>query len=470
MTTPKDSSRSVLAFGPFRWIPEQRALLKGATPVRLGSRARDILAALLERAGQLVKRHELIARVWPGVMVEEGTLRVHIAALRKALDCDRLNRQYVENVNGLGYRFVGHIEYLTEAATLDARLAQAMTPGTNITPTLTRMIGRDGIVTTVAQRLGDKRLLTVVGPGGIGKTTVANTAMEQLRANYADGARFVDFAGINAGQFAPATLAAALGIAASTRNPLHDTIDLLASRRMLIVFDNCEHVIDAIAPLAEALLQGTTDIHILATSREPLRAQGESVLRLPPLDVPPLSRSLSAVDALEYSAMQLFVEHAAASDHAFELTDAEAPMAAEICRRVDGLPLAIELAAAHVGLFGIRGLAAHLDDLLDLLTQGRRTAAPRQQTLRASLEWSFNLLSPTERAALRRLSTFDDSFDLAAARAVVSQEGIDKVDVVDVVSRLTAKSLIAVDSGTAGVFRLFQTTRSYALAEMRALQ
>src|SRR5688572_21157564 len=158
MTTSMDSARAVLAFGPFRWIPEQRALLRGGAPLRLGSRARDILAALLERAGQLVKRNELIERVWPGVMVEDGTLRVHIAALRKALDCNRLNRQYVENVSGLGYRFVGHIEYLTESAVLGAQIARPMTPGTNVTPSLTRMIGRDDIVTTVAQRLREKRL------------------------------------------------------------------------------------------------------------------------------------------------------------------------------------------------------------------------------------------------------------------------------------------------------------------------
>lgn len=461
MTTPKDSSiRSVLAFGPFRWIPERRVLLRGETPLRLGSRARDILCMLLERPGQLVKKAELIARVWPGILIEEGTLRVHISSLRKALD-----QQHVESVNGLGYRFIGYIEYLSECTAPDTSGAQAQ--GTNIAPALTRMIGRDGIVATISQRLCDKRLLSVVGPGGIGKTTVARSAMEQLRASYANDVRFVDFAGLGDGQLAPATLASALGIRPVTPDPVRNILDQLASRRVLIVLDNCEHIIDAVAPLAEALLMGTTEVHILATSREPLRAQGESILRLPPLEVPPRSRSLVADDALKYSAIELFVEHVTASDHTFELTDADASMAAEICRRLDGLPLAIELAAAHVGLFGIRGLAAHLDDLLNLLTRGRRTAAPRQQTLKATLEWSFNLLSQAERVALHRLSVFTDSFDLEAARAAVAQDGIGSVDVLDIVSSLTAKSLIVADSAAAGVFRLFQTARSYALTELR---
>ncbi len=460
----------MIVFGPFRLFPEQRLLFQGSSPLRLGSRAREIILTLVERAGQVVTKCELMARVWPGVTVEEGTLRVHICALRKALGGGQFDGQYIENVNGLGYRFVGRIEHVTEPVALVARTAPPAPIRAHSAAPLTRMIGRDGVVETLSQRLREKRLLTVAGPGGIGKTTVANATMEQLRGDYMDGVRFVDFASISDPQFVPATLAGALGVAPLTMNPLHDAAEHLANHQMLIVLDNCEHVIAAVAQLVETLLAKTTEVHILATSREPLRAQGEWILRLPPLEVPPRSESLTAQEALEYSAMQMFVEHAMASHHAFELIDANAHAAAEICRRLDGLPLAIELAAAHVGLFGIRGLVAHLDDLLDLLTQGRRTALPRQQTLRATLDWSFNLLSEPERVALRRLCVFSESFDLEAARAVVAHDDIGSVEVLDIVSSLTAKSLIVADSDEAGSFRLFQTTRSYALSSAHAHQ
>jgi predicted ATPase len=208
-------------------------------------------------------------------------------------------------------------------------------------------------------------------------------------------------------------------------------------------------------------------VHILATSREPLRAQGERLMRLAPLAAPRASSVLNAGEAMTYPAIQLFVEHAMASQHTFELKDDDVAPVADICRRLDGLPLAIELAATHVGLFGVRGLVAHLDDLLNLLTLGRRTASPRQQSLRATLEWSFNLLSSIEREALRRLSVFTDSFDLEAARSVIVDDGIVAGDVLDIVSNLTAKSLIVADDHGAGQFRLLTTARTYAREEAR---
>ena len=460
METSMDHSRAVLAFGPFRWLPEQRALFKGEESLSLGSRTRGILSILLERAGQLVKRNELIARVWGGIIVEEGTFRVHISALRKALEHEHMTGGYIETVNGLGYRFVGQVEYL--AAPADPVVPIEETSGA---ASKTRMIGRDGIVATVQQRLQEKRFLTVVGPGGIGKTTVASVAMERLRADYTNGAFFVDLASITDERLVASVLADTFDIACDTPDCSNQLIERLADRQMLIVLDNCEHVIDALAPLAETLLSRTTQVHVLATSREPLRVEGESILRLPPLEVPPPLQSQSTQDVLRYSAVQLFVKHAMANDHEFELTNVDAPLTAEICRRLDGVPLAIELAAAQVGLLGIRGLAAHLDDLLDLLTQGRRTAPLRHRTLRATLQWSFNLLSDEERMALRRLSTAPDSFDLRAASAIVARDGIGDADAPDIVSRLIAKSLLVVDSCQAGLFRMFHMTRSFVLSE-----
>jgi len=453
--------RSVLAFGPFRLLPEQRTLLRSDTPVRLGSRAREILFALVERAGEIVRKSELIARVWPGVLVEEGTLRVHIAALRKALSEDQLERQYIENINGHGYRFVARVERLSDPASPRGPL-----PGS-----ATTLIGRGDIVTSVARRLRQRRLLTIVGPGGIGKTTVALAAMEQLRASYSDGVYFVDLATVTDPQHVPATVAAVLGLPAGDGDSTLHGLEKLAHAQMLIVLDNCEHVIESVAALAESILTNTCNVHILATSREPLRAHGERVLRLAPLAAPRVGFAPTAREAMTYPAIQLFVEHAMASQHTFELKDDDVAAVADICRRLDGLPLAIELAAAHVGLFGIRGLVAHLDDLLNLLTLGRRTALPRQQSLRATLEWSFNLLSSIEREALRRLSVFTDSFDLEAARSVIVDEDIVAADVLDIVSNLTAKSLIVANDGDqAGQFRLLMTARTYALEEARGQQ
>jgi predicted ATPase len=244
-------------------------------------------------------------------------------------------------------------------------------------------------------------------------------------------------------------------------------VNFLKHKQMLLVLDSCEHVIEAAAALAEEVLRGAPGVHILATSREPLRAGGERVQRLAPLGLPPDSATLTASTALTFPAVQLFVERAGASLDGFELSDADAPIVANICRSLDGIALAIELAAGRVDAFGIRDLAAHLNDRLRLVTRGRRTALPRHQTLSATLDWSYEFLPEPERALLRRLAVFAGSFTLEAARAVAAGVEIAESEVVDCVANLVAKSLVAADVGGETVrYRLLETTRGYALAKL----
>jgi predicted ATPase/DNA-binding winged helix-turn-helix (wHTH) protein len=464
---PPTCSGQGIAFGPFRLYPAQRVLFRAGTPLRLGSRAQEILLLLVERAGEIVKKRELMARLWPDTIVEEGTLRVHIAALRKALADGQAGVRYVENVTGQGYRFVAPLTHVDEAP--HAPIAQ--TPGAdhshNIPIALTRMVGRAPVIATLATRLPQERFVTIVGPGGIGKTTVALATADHLHNSYLHGVGFVDLASITDPLLISGTVASALGLATVSRDPLPNIIEFLKHKQMLIVLDNCEHVIEASALLAERLLAGAPSVHVIATSRESLRAKGEWVLRLAPLELPPPAAALTAAEALGFPAIQLFAERAMASLHTFELTDADVPTVTNICRRLDGLPLAIELAAARVDLFGIRGLATRLDDRLRLLIRGRRTAVPRHQTLRATLDWSYEILARVEQIALRRLAVFAGAFDTRSASAVIADDAVHAADVLDVLTNLAAKSLLVAHvAGEQICYRLFDTSRAYAVEKL----
>ena len=456
-----------LTFGPFRLLPQQRALLRAETPLRLGSRAREILFALVERAGEIVKKTELVARVWPDTIVEEGTLRVHIAALRKALGDGQPGQRYVENVTGHGYRFIAPVTRHDPTQPVSAAQGCGAEQPYNIPSPLTRMIGRESVVATLSARLPHRRFVTIVGPGGIGKTTVAAATADSLRAAYPDGVCFIDLASITDPLLISGTVASALGLATVAPNPLPRVLEFLKHRQMLIVLDSCEHVVEAAAALAEQLLGGAPNSHVVATSREPLRARSEWVLRLAPLELPPPAAARTAEEALAFSAIELFAERAMASLDTFELQDADVPLVVDICCRLDGLPLAIELAAARVDLFGVHGLAARLDDRLGLLTRGRRTAVPRHQTLRATLDWSYELLSHLEQTVLRRIAVFAGTFDARSAGAVVGDDEVRAPEMLDVLTNLAAKSLLVIPvSGEQVLYRLLDTSRAYALGKL----
>jgi predicted ATPase/DNA-binding winged helix-turn-helix (wHTH) protein len=466
MAYSADASTRILAFGPFRLRPAQRVLLEGDTPLRLGSRALDILITLVERAGEIVSKDELVVSVWPSTFVEEANLRVHIGALRKALGDGQSGARYVTNVPGRGYSFVAPVTQID-----GPRVAAAAEPAPESVRSLpalrTRMIGRAGVVCELAEQMVRRRFLTIVGPGGIGKTTVALGLAQSLAPSYRDGARFIDLASLADTALVPTAIASALGFQIRQDNAIGDLIATLRDRQMLLVLDNCEHVVDTAALAAENIFAEATGIHILATSREPLRAGGEWVHRLTALGCPPTSPPTSAAEALSYSAVQLFVERAAASLEAFVLTDDNAPVIADICRRVDGIPLAIELAAARVDFFGVRELAARLDNQLSLLTKGLRTAVPRHQTLRATLDWSYQLLPPAEQTILCRLAIFRGNFTLDAATEVAICPQFGPTEVLDTVASLVAKSLITVDvSGETAHYRLLGITRAYGVEKL----
>ena len=324
------------------------------------------------------------------------------------------------------------------------------------------MIGRDEVVDTLVAEMPRRRLLSIVGPGGIGKTTVTLAVAAALAGTYRDGVTVVDLVPVSDPLLVPSALIYALGLSGRSDAPLADLLAHLCDRQMLIVLDSCEHVIEAAATLAEDLLRQVPGVTLLASSREPLRAEGEWVHRLGPLGFPATTADLTAAAALGFPAIELFVERASACLGGYVLLDAEAPIVAELCARLDGIALAIELAAGRVDTIGVRGLANSLNDCFRVLTRGRRTALPRHQTLRATLDWSYRLLSEAEQRVFRRISLFNGGITLDAAQKVVGDGTVAKFDIEDAVANLVAKSLLTADVGGDTVhYRLLDTTRAY---------
>ena len=466
--TGQGSGERALAFGPFRLLLTRRVVMEGNQPLRIGSRALDILLALIEHPGELVDKDELIARVWPNVVVEEATLRVHIAALRKILGDGQRGVRYVENVAGRGYRFVAPVTRHDADEPPGSEPDAATNHRRNLPAPLARMIGRADIVATLAARLPRQRFVTIVGPGGIGKTAVALAIAGAISRSHDCDSCFVDLALVTDPLLVPSALASALGLAILSPDPLPGLITFLKDTKVLIVLDNCEHVVEAAAALADNVLREAPDVLLLATSREPLRAEGERVHRLSRLEAPPASAKLTAAEALAFPAIELFAERAMASLDTFEFEDADVPAVGDLCRRLDGIPLAIELVAARVGLLGIRGLGDHLDDGVHRLTNSRRAAPPRHRTLLATLDWSHRLLSTTEQVVLRRCAVFVGGFDLASARAIASDHDISDAEVLNGILGLGAKSLITADASDDDViYRLLNTTRTYARQKLR---
>ena len=448
---------AVLRFSRFSLLPQRQLLLDGDQPVRLGSRAMSILTLLIQRAGQLVTKDEILAHAWPNISVDEGALRVHMAALRKALG-ESPDGPFITNVVGRGYQFVQPINAGPPSRQAPAESSLPAPPAS--------IFGRDSATAELSATLAAHRLVTVAGPGGIGKTTVALATARALAPAYADGSRFIDLAPVSDPRLAVSTLASALGLPV-TSDPIPVVLTYLKSRRMLLVIDNCEQVIDAAAMMVESILDGAPGMDILATSREPLRVGQEWVYRLPGLALPPADDTLTLAGALAYPSIGLFISRARASHNTLVLTDGDAGPIAAICRRLDGVPLALELAAARVELFGIAGLETRLEDRFAILTKGRRTALPRQQTLKATLDWSYDLLSPQEQSTLCELSIFRERFGLAEATALAKVRGRNEAEILDDLDSLVGKSLLVVErrSGLT-LYRLLETTRDYSAARL----
>jgi len=456
------ASDVVTFFGEFRLYPARHLLVKDQEPIAIGSRALDILIALTERPGELVTKDELIARAWPNSIVEESNLRAQIALLRKALGEDQSAARYITAVPSRGYRFIAPI-CKSEVAREPAEEAAP----NNLPRQLTRPIGREEAIEILEGRVQRCRLVSIVGPGGIGKTTVGIRVAEELSSSYEHGVCFMDLAPLARPSSLPSVLASQLRLPEITGDPVSLLNAHLRDKRMLLVFDSCELILDAAARLAETLLRESPGISILATSREALRVEGESVFRLPPLDFPPLGSGLTATDALAFPAIRLFVERATAGGE-YTFDDNEAPIVTHICRRLDGIALAIELAAGRVEAFGTRGIAELLNDRLRLLTGGRRTALPRHQTLAAMIDWSYGALSPEEQAVLRALAVFAGEFGREAAAVIAFDPVANERDIPGLLAQLVAKSLLAVDThGKAARYRLLDTTRAFALSKLQ---
>jgi predicted ATPase/DNA-binding winged helix-turn-helix (wHTH) protein len=438
-----DESDSALVFGPFRLFPAQRRLEKDGKPLRVGGRALDILTVLAERAGEVVSNRALLESVWQEITVEESSLRFHIKNLRKILGDGQSGTRYVSNVPGRGYCFVAPT---TRINARDSSADQRADRRYALPRFATQVIGRESVIDALMPQLAQRGPLTIVGPGGIGKSTVALALAHGRQANYQHGVCFVDLAPLNDPALVLAAVVAALELPLRSGDLSAALIGFLRDKQILLVLDSCEHVIDSVAILSELVQDGAPAVRILATSREPLRTQGELVHRLAPLALPPETAHITSEEALSFSAIQLFVARAGKALSGFGLTDANTEAVVDICRKLDGMPLAIELATGRIDVLGVSGLLTRLGDRLRLLSHGQRTARSRHRTLHATLAWSYDFLEPDEQAVLRRLAIFTGAFGLTAAQSVVAFDGLSPSEVTDHIANLAMKSLVVATS------------------------
>ncbi|WP_338112431.1 winged helix-turn-helix domain-containing protein [Rhizobium gallicum] len=463
MTGQLAHAGNTITFGPFTLATKERLLLRQGAPVDLGTRAFDILAILVARANEIVSKKDLLAYVWPDVTVEEGSLRFHMANLRKALGDGRDGARYIATLTGRGYSFVAPVLISGSRREVHEDIATSY-PNANLPTRLTRMVGRVDDTVSLSTKLTAMRFVTVVGTGGVGKTTVAVAVGHDLIESFSGAVHFVDLGALSDPSLVATTIASMLGLSLQSDDPAPALISYLADKRILLILDTCEHVIDAAADLASRIFAAAPQVHILTTSREPLHVEGEHVYKLAPLACAPDGLELTATVAQTFPATQLFVERAAASGARIDLDDADATVIAGICRKLDGVPLAIELAAGRVASYGLQKTAALLDERLTLLWPGQRTAPPRQKTLQATLDWSYGLLSEFERRLLRRLAVFVSHFSIEAALEVVTSATVDDAHVFAAIDSLIAKSMVATrPAGATMRYRLLDTTRAYAL-------
>jgi predicted ATPase/DNA-binding winged helix-turn-helix (wHTH) protein len=423
----------------------------------LGPRAVAVLAVLVERANEFVAKGHLIDAAWPGVIVEESNLPVQVRAIRRALAQAPGGDHWIETLAKRGYRFVGPV---SEGATMAPNPQEGRR--SNLPAAFTSFVGRERDLVEIKRLLPAMRLVTIVGMGGIGKTRLALQTAAEVTGAYRDGVWLVDLASARDRSLVATMVGQVLGVQERADGSLIAALcQHLRGRQLLLVLDNCEHLLDACAELVDAVLKTASQTTIVATSREPIRTAGEQIYPLRPLSLPEAG---AGVDALQRSeAVQLLVERLRQQLPDFALTADRASAVAEVCIHLDGIPLALELAAARARSLSIEQINARLGQRFQLLTSGARTAVPRHQTLRATLDWSYDLLGEHERVVLRRLAVFAGSFTIESACAVASDGDIDEFAVVDILSQLVMRSLVTADTGgSATRHRLLETTRTYA--------
>jgi predicted ATPase/DNA-binding winged helix-turn-helix (wHTH) protein len=471
MTTP--AAAAPLRFGRFELQAQERRLLAGGKPVALGARAFDLLLALADRPGRLVGKHALMDLVWPGLVVQENNLAAQVSALRKVLGSD-----VIATIPGRGYRFVAPIESAA-AASCAARddasdVVAASAPRTNLPAELPALLGRADELQALGALVDKHRLVSVVGAGGMGKSLLTQHLLAARGGAYAQGVCWVELATVSDAAALPGAVAAALGVDGGHGEPLAALIGAIAPLTMLLALDNAEHLLEAVAQLCKALHDSAPGLRLLVTSQAPLRLAAERAFRIGPLAVP--QGALAAAQALQFGAVALFTERAQAVDGRFTLTDANVSTVVEVCRALDGLPLAIELAAARAPMLGMQRLLSSMQDRLKLLTSSRnRTAPARQRTLRAALEWSHGLLQEDEQQLFRRLGVMAGSASLDLIEqvlvAAVDAGELERWAVVDALDGLVDRSLVGVlASGDEGQprYRLLDSLRVFALEQLDA--
>ena len=447
---------------------DRRELRIRGSLVPVGGRAFEVLEILARSAGEIVTKNELMDRIWPGVIVTENTLHVHTMAVRKALGPYRalLRTESRRGLRLLGDWTVSRHHAARPPVGVQQMRVDGESPLTNFPAPVTRLIGRTAAVARLRDLTSAYRLVTLTGPGGIGKTSLALKAARWALGEYAGGGWLVELASLSDPALVSTAVAGALRVPVGPANVTPETVARsIGDKKLLLVLDNCEHLIEAVATLAETLLAHCPQATIIATSREILRIAGEQVYRVPPLEVP--AAGLDDADRiLRHGAVELFIARTKTLDLGFSPQADELSSIGAICRHLDGIPLAIEFAAARASTFGIESVLAHLHDRFALLTSGRRTALPRHRTLRAALDWSYELLPEAEQRLLRHLAIFAGGFTVAAAAAVVTDGGVEQSTVMDGLANLVAKSLVALDRDTPSRWHLLETIRAYALEKL----